>query len=102
MEVEQTQDKVGCLERLVQTELLVILETQDPEQIQGKLDFLEVSLLLGQLVLVVIQETLELLDQLVSLDFLGLLERMEQPELQVPLGKRVHLVAPFLFQALTF
>ena len=96
MEVEQTQAKVGCLERLVQTELLVILETQDLEQIQDKLDFLEVSLLLGQLVLVVIQETLELLDQLVSLDFLGLLERMEQQELQVPLGKRAHLVAPFL------
>ena len=41
MEVEQTQDKVDCLERLVQTELLVILETQDPEQTQDKLGCLE-------------------------------------------------------------
>jgi hypothetical protein len=40
MEAEQTQDKVDCLEQLVQTELLVILETQDLERIQGKLDFL--------------------------------------------------------------
>ena len=96
MEVEQTQDKVDCLERLVQTELLVILEVQELERIQVKLDFLEVSLLLEQLVLVVIQETLEVLDQMVRLDFLGLLERMEQLELQVPLDKRARLVAPFL------
>ena len=41
MEVEQTQDKVDCLEQLVQTGLLVILETQDPEQIQDKLGCLE-------------------------------------------------------------
>ena len=46
--------------------------------------------------LVVIQELLDLLDQLVSLDFLGLLERMEQLELQVLLDKRARLVAPFL------
>ena len=44
----------------------------------------------------VIQETLELLDQLVSLDFLEASPLMEQLELQVLLDKRARLVAPFL------
>ena len=49
-----------------------------------------------QLAGLVIQETLELLDQLVSLDFLEASQPMEQLELQVPLDKRARLVALFL------
>ena len=40
MEVEQTQDKVDCLEQLVQTEQLELQERLELERIQGKLDFL--------------------------------------------------------------
>ena len=46
--------------------------------------------------LMVIQETLELLDQMVRLDFLEASPLMEQLELQVLLDKRARLVAPFL------
>jgi hypothetical protein len=44
----------------------------------------------------VIQELLDLLDQMVSLDFLEASPLMEQLELQVLLDKRARLVAPFL------
>jgi hypothetical protein len=47
-------------------------------------------------VLMVIQELLDLLDQMVRLGFLEASPLMEQMELQVPLGKRVRSVAPFL------
>ena len=40
MEVEQTQDKVDCLEQLAQTEQLELQERLELERIQGKLDFL--------------------------------------------------------------
>ena len=46
--------------------------------------------------LMVIQELLDLLDQMVRLGFLEASPLMEQMELQVPLGKRVRFVAPFL------
>ena len=46
--------------------------------------------------LMVIQELLDLLDQMVSLDFLEASPLMEQLELQVLLDKRARLVAPFL------
>tara|TARA_B100000085_G_C18232267_1_gene386401 strand:- start:64 stop:285 length:222 start_codon:yes stop_codon:yes gene_type:complete len=44
----------------------------------------------------VIQELLDLLDQMVRLDFLEASPLMEQLELQVLLDKRARLVAPFL------
>ena len=46
--------------------------------------------------LMVIQELLDLLDQMVRLDFLEASPLMEQLELQVLLDKRARLVAPFL------
>jgi hypothetical protein len=40
MEVERIQDKVDCLEQLVQTEQPELQERLELERIQGKLDFL--------------------------------------------------------------